>query len=57
MTLTARRLPVSKSQTNTPPDQAQREKAIDPARSILVKAPAGSGKTTLLAERFLRLLA
>jgi ATP-dependent exoDNAse (exonuclease V) beta subunit len=48
---------VSKSQTNTPPDQAQREKAIDPARSILVKAPAGSGKTTLLAERFLRLLA
>jgi ATP-dependent exoDNAse (exonuclease V) beta subunit len=40
-----------------PPDQAQRDKALDPNRSILVQAPAGSGKTTLLAERFLRLLA
>jgi ATP-dependent exoDNAse (exonuclease V) beta subunit len=39
-----------------PPDQAQRERALDPRRSILVRAPAGSGKTTLLAERFLRLL-
>jgi ATP-dependent exoDNAse (exonuclease V) beta subunit len=39
-----------------PPDQAQREQALDPSRSILVQAPAGSGKTTLLAERFLRLL-
>ncbi|HXZ88358.1 MAG TPA: UvrD-helicase domain-containing protein, partial [Candidatus Binataceae bacterium] len=39
-----------------PPDQTEREKAIDPRRSILVRAPAGSGKTTLLAERFLRLL-
>jgi ATP-dependent helicase/nuclease subunit A len=39
-----------------PPDQPQRERAVDPARSILVQAPAGSGKTTLLAERFLRLL-
>jgi len=58
MTLTVRRLPVSKSQAKlAPPDQAQRDKALDPARSILVKAPAGSGKTTLLAERFLRLLA
>jgi ATP-dependent exoDNAse (exonuclease V) beta subunit len=41
---------------NKPPDQAQREQALDSARSILVQAPAGSGKTTLLAERFLRLL-
>ena len=42
---------------NKPPDQAQRELALDPSRSILVQAPAGSGKTTLLTERFLRLLA
>ncbi len=40
-----------------PPDQAQRDQALDPHRSILVRAPAGSGKTTLLVERFLRLLA
>ncbi len=39
-----------------PPDQAQRERALDPARSILVRAPAGSGKTDLLTRRFLRLL-
>jgi ATP-dependent exoDNAse (exonuclease V) beta subunit len=42
---------------NPPPDQAQRDLALDPSRSILVQAPAGSGKTTLLTERFLRLLA
>jgi len=49
---------VSKSEAKSPPpDQAQRDKALDPARSILVRAPAGSGKTTLLAARFLRLLA
>jgi ATP-dependent exoDNAse (exonuclease V) beta subunit len=41
---------------SAPPDQAQRDQALDEARSILVQAPAGSGKTTLLAERFLRLL-
>ena len=40
-----------------PPDQAQRECALDPTRSILVRAPAGSGKTDLLTRRFLRLLA
>ena len=39
-----------------PPDQAQRERALDAARSILVRAPAGSGKTELLTRRFLRLL-
>src|ERR1039458_10360654 len=39
-----------------PPDQPQREQALDPTRSILVQAPAGSGKTTLLTERFLTLL-
>jgi ATP-dependent helicase/nuclease subunit A len=41
---------------SSPPDQVQREQALDPARSILVQAPAGSGKTTLLTERFLTLL-
>ncbi|HKD60707.1 MAG TPA: UvrD-helicase domain-containing protein [Terracidiphilus sp.] len=40
-----------------PPDQAQRIVALDPARSVLVQAPAGSGKTDLLTRRFLRLLA
>ena len=39
-----------------PPDQAQRERALHPANSILVQAPAGSGKTDLLTRRFLRLL-
>ncbi|MGD0892186.1 MAG: UvrD-helicase domain-containing protein [Terracidiphilus sp.] len=39
-----------------PPDQIERERALDPARSILVQAPAGSGKTDLLTRRFLRLL-
>lgn len=41
---------------NPPPDQAQRQRALDPSRSILVRAPAGSGKTDLLTRRFLRLL-
>ncbi len=40
-----------------PPDQAERKRALDPTRSILVQAPAGSGKTDLLTRRFLRLLA
>jgi len=38
------------------PDQAERSRALDPARSFLVQAPAGSGKTQLLTQRFLRLL-
>ncbi|MCC6171278.1 MAG: UvrD-helicase domain-containing protein, partial [Gammaproteobacteria bacterium] len=38
-------------------DVAARAAALDPARSILLQAPAGSGKTTLLTQRFLRLLA
>jgi ATP-dependent helicase/nuclease subunit A len=40
-----------------PPDQVQREAALDSRSSILVQAPAGSGKTDLLTRRFLRLLA
>ena len=42
---------------NPPPDQAERDRSLDPRRSILVRAPAGSGKTTLLSQRFLTLLA
>ncbi len=37
-------------------DRAERERALDPARSFIVQAPAGSGKTTLLVSRFLELL-
>lgn len=37
-------------------DAAVRDRALDPAQSFIVGAPAGSGKTTLLTQRFLRLL-
>lgn len=38
------------------PDQAERDRALETARSVLVQAPAGSGKTDLLTRRFLTLL-
>jgi ATP-dependent helicase/nuclease subunit A len=48
---------MSRALLQPPPDQRQREQALDPSRSVLVQAPAGSGKTDLLTRRFLRLLA
>jgi ATP-dependent helicase/nuclease subunit A len=47
----------NRASMSSPADRFQRDRALDPTRSILVQAPAGSGKTTLLTERFLTLLA
>ncbi len=38
-------------------DQEARRRAVDPARSVILQAPAGSGKTTVLIKRLLVLLA
>ncbi|MBO9355107.1 AAA family ATPase [Bordetella petrii] len=40
-----------------PSDHPARARALDPAASFLVQAPAGSGKTELLTDRILALLA
>jgi len=40
-----------------PSDHVARARALDPAASFLVQAPAGSGKTELLTDRILALLA
>lgn len=45
------------SASGQPSDHAARLRALDPAASFLVQAPAGSGKTELLTDRILALLA
>ena len=48
---------IVKPAASVPPDEDARARALDPARSFVVQAPAGSGKTDLLIKRYLALLA
>lgn len=41
---------------NQPKDCKQRQEALNPNQSFIVKAPAGSGKTAILVQRYLKLL-
>ena len=55
-----RMIPVSngvESAADLAADQEARLRAVDPARSVILQAPAGSGKTSVLIERLLVLLA
>ena len=45
------------NKSNTLGDSFAREKALNPAKSFIIQAPAGSGKTQLLTLRILNLLA
>src|SRR5204862_6959793 len=38
------------------PDAVARQRAIDPARNIILEASAGTGKTRVLVERYVNLL-
>jgi len=46
----------ARAMTDADADRIARERALDPARSFIVQAPAGSGKTSLLVARYLKLL-
>jgi len=49
-------LPQMNNAESAAADARARDEATDPARSIVLQAPAGSGKTTVLTARFLNLL-
>lgn len=49
--------PRETDESDAPPDQAARERALDIRQHALVVAPAGSGKTSLLVARALKCLA
>ncbi|GMV20684.1 MAG: hypothetical protein AMXMBFR57_06330 [Acidimicrobiia bacterium] len=40
----------------TPPDQAARDFAVNPAEHVVLEASAGTGKTHVLVERYVRLI-
>jgi len=41
---------------SSPPDQAARDFAIDPAHHVVIEASAGTGKTRVLVDRYVRLI-